>query len=147
MGDNMKIQTVGEDLYHIYVYSFSTNDSIVDTVKEIFQRLQKRYSWKGFYHVEVCQYPCGLFLTVSKIEDSFYKNTLDLKIETSSDIKVYFQSDDYFIVSDFPKVYYYGGVYYGLVDDSLKEILEKVEFGEFVWGLDVDDCIYKSILI
>ena len=131
----MKIEKIQDTKYCIYDYSSSISEhSIIDTVKSIFERLQKHYSFKGFYHVIVTARPFGLFLQVQLIEDSLYKNTLDLKIEENPNQKIYYRTKDYFLIKDFSLVYYYEGVYYGLLEDSFYEILEKVEFGDFVFG-------------
>ena len=72
-----------------------------------------------------------------KLDDAFYKNTLDLKIEIR-DEDIYFKTDDYFKIDNLSKVVYLDGMYYCIIDDSFEEILEKVEFGSFVFGDEIN---------
>ena len=143
----MKIEKVNETDYKIYLFSKKIDEvNLFDDVGEVVKKLQKLLKLSGFYKVIVCLKDIGCFLRIMRIEDSFYKNTLDLKIEVSDD-EVYFKTTDYFLIKDYSIVRYIDGVYYALVDDCFDEILEKVEFGEFVFGYDILDIINKSYVI
>ena len=48
-------------------------------------------------------------------------------------LSIYFKTDDYFKINDLSKVVYLDGEYYCKVDDSFDEMIEKVEFGNFVF--------------
>ena len=72
------------------------------------------------------------YIELKRIGDSFYKNTLDLKIEVI-DSNVYYKTTDYFIIKNLSNIRYKDGMFYCVVDDSFDEILEKVEFGDFVF--------------
>ena len=143
----MKIERMNSTDYLIYDYSsVISEDTIYSDVKRIFQSIRKRILLKGFYRIVVCLKTMGLFLQVIKMEDAFYKDTLDLKIEVYP-FDVYFCTEDYFLVKQCSSVYYCEGNYYGLVDDSFDKILEKVEFGSFCFGDKMNTIIRKSMIV
>ena len=86
-------------------------------------------------------------MEVKKIEDSFYRDTLDLRIIVSKDMDVYFKTIDYFLIEKMNVIKYFDKYYYALVDDFFDEIIEKVEFGDFVFGLDIDEMLSSSVVI
>ena len=133
----MKISRVNSSELKIYIYDSSVCDeTFFEDIHSLMKKIQKRYSLKGFYKVIVCKKSCGIFLDIKKIDDSFYKNTLDLKIEVYPEMDVYFKTDDYFLICSCNNIWYYDKFYYVLVDDCFDKILEKVEFGDFIFGLD-----------
>lgn len=131
----MKIQKIGSDKYIIYMYENINKEEIKDKIKSI----QKILKLSGFYKVIIINKNIGSFLKLVKLDNSFYKDTLDLKIE-ERDIDIYFKTDDYFIISECSHIMYYDNMYYCLVDDSFDKIIEKVEFGDFVLDVDIDKC-------
>lgn len=129
----MKINKINDTDYKIYYYkSIINEESLYNDIKELVKKIQKRLKLKGFYKVLVINKKIGLFIELKRIEDSFYKNTLDLKIEII-DSNVYFKTPDYFIIKDLSNIRYKDGMFYCVVDDSFDEVLEKVEFGDFVF--------------
>ena len=130
----MKIEKINNTDYKIYYYRSIDNKSLYDEVKELIKRVQKRLKLKGYYKVLVINKNIGLFIKLKRIEDSLYKNTLDLKIEIE-DKDVYYQTTDYFVIRNLSNTKYKDGIYYCIVDDSFHEILEKVEFGDFIFGI------------
>ncbi len=144
----MKIDKVSETDYKIYMYNFNIDEkNINEEIKLIVKKLQKRLKLKGFYKVISTIKKCGLFLEVKKIEDSFYRDTLDLRIIVSKDMDVYFKTIDYFLIEKMNVIKYFDKYYYALVDDFFDEIIEKVEFGDFVFGLDIDEMLSSSVVI
>ncbi len=131
----MKIQKLNNTDYIIYIFSRLELEKIKETIKSI----QKRLKLNGFYKLLVIDKSIGTFIKLTKLENAFYKDTLDLKIE-KVDCDVYFKTDDYFIIKDISHVMYNDKEYYGLVDDSFDKILEKVEFGDFVLDIDINKC-------
>ena len=129
----MKIKEVNDTDYIIYLFSRLEKDEIKDMIKNI----QKRLKLSGFYRVRIVNKNIGCFIKLIKLDNSFYKDTLDLKIE-EVDEDIYFVTSDYFIVKEFSTIMYYDGMYYCLVDDSFDKILEKVEFGDFVFSNDIN---------
>lgn len=144
----MKIEKVTETDYKLYIYSnILDKNNFTNEIKEVIKKVQKKLKLNGFYKVVTCFRKCGVFLYLSKIEDSFYKNSLDLRIVVDEDVDVYFKTADYFIVNDVNTVRYYDGYYYGLVDDSFDKIIEKVEFGDFVFGYDITELLNNGVVI
>ena len=132
----MKIEKISNTDYRIYYYkSIFDEKSLYNDIKELVKKIQKRLKLSGFYKVTVISKKIGLFLELKRLEDSFYKNTLDLKIEVK-DAEVFYQTTDYFIIKNLSNIKYKDGMFYCIVDDSFDEVLEKVEFGDFVFGYD-----------
>ncbi len=136
----MKIYKLNDGNYKVYYYKDN------DEVKEIIKRIQKRLKLNGFYKVLVINKKIGLFIELKRIEDNFYKNTLELKIDVK-DSDVYFKTKDYFVIKDLSNIRYKDEMYYCIVDESFDEILEKVEFGDFVFGYDIDDIMNNTYVI
>ena len=129
----MKIDKIGPNDYQLYI--FKDNKELSEQeVRELLKKLQDKLKLKGFYRVIVCNKKIGTFIELLKIEDSYYKRVLDLKIIIENEEEVYFKTDDYFLIKELNSIKYNDKYYYGLVDDSFDKILEKVEFGEFIFG-------------
>ncbi len=130
----MKIEKLNESDYKIYYYKSIDNKILYDEVKSIIRKIQKRLKLNGFYKVIVINKNIGLFIQLKRVEDSFYRNTLDLKIEVK-DLDVYYKTSDYFVIKELSNIKYKDGMYYCIVDDSFDGILEKVEFGDFIFEI------------
>lgn len=129
----MKIDKIGPNDYQLYI--FKDNKELSEQeVRELLKKLQDKLKLKGFYRVIVCNKKIGTFIELLKIEDSYYKRVLDLKIIIENEEEVYFKTEDYFLIKELNSIKYNDKYYYGLVDDSFDKILEKVEFGEFIFG-------------
>ena len=131
----MKIQKVNSTDYIIYIFSNLNKEE----VKEKISKIQKRLKLRGFYKVLIINKNIGCFIKLIRLEDAFYKDTLDLKIEEVNK-DIYSKRTDYFVVKNSSLVLYNDREYYALVDDSFDEIIEKVEFGDFVLDLNMDEC-------
>ena len=142
----MKIWKINSTDYQIYDYSSHINeDTIYEDVKKIFQRLKRILKLRGFYRVLVTFKKIGIFFQLIRIEDSFYKDTLDLKIE-KNDCDIYYRTEDYFVVKDFSTLFF-NGMYYVLVDDSFDHVLEKVEFGDFVFASSIEEVFKNGVVV
>lgn len=130
----MKIERLNESDYKIYYYKNIDNKALYDEVKELIKGIQKRLKLKGFYKAIVINKNIGLFIQLKKIEETFYKNTLDLKIEIK-DLDVYYKTEDYFVIKGLSNIKYKDGMFYCVVDESFDKILEKVEFGDFIFEI------------
>lgn len=128
----MKIDKINDTDYKIYIFKYNEAMNI-DIVKVLINKLKDKLKLSGFYRVIVINKKIGTFIEIVRIEKSFYKNVLDLKIIIEED-KVYFKTDDYFKIKDMNNIKYHNNNYYVLVDDSFSDIIEKVEFGEFIFG-------------
>ncbi|MBR3145947.1 MAG: hypothetical protein IKF47_01660 [Bacilli bacterium] len=132
----MKIEKINDTDYKIYYYRNIIDDKFLyNDIKELIKKIQKRLKLNGFYKVIAINKKVGLFIELKRLEDAFYKNTLDLKIEIKED-NVYYKTSDYFVIRNVSNIKYKDGMYYCIVDDSFDEIFEKVEFGEFIFGYD-----------
>ena len=137
----MKISKISDSEYKVYIYNYELNkDTFDDDIKKNLKLLQKRLHLKGFYKVIAYYMKYGLFLDIILLEESKYKNTIDFRIIRGED-DIYFKTKDYFIISNSSLIKYYDGYYYGLVDDSFDEVLEKVEYGDFIIGCDLKKAI------
>ncbi len=130
----MKIERLNESDYKIYYYKSIDNKVLYDEVKDLIKSVQKRLKLKGFYKAIVINKNIGLFIQLKKIEETFYKNTLDLKIEIK-DLDVYYKTEDYFVIKGLSNIKYKDGMFYCVVDESFDKILEKVEFGDFIFEI------------
>lgn len=130
----MKIERLNESDYKIYYYKNIDNKALYDEVKELIKGIQKRLKLKGFYKAIVINKNIGLFIQLKRVEDSFYRNTLDLKIEIK-DLDVYYKTEDYFVIKGLSNIKYKDGMFYCVVDESFDKILEKVEFGDFIFEI------------
>ena len=132
----MKIEKINETDYKIYYYINNLDEkNLYNDIKELIKKIQKKLKLNGFYKVIAINKKIGLFIELKRLEDAFYRNTLDLKIDIKED-NIYYKTNDYFIIKNMPNVRYKDGMYYCIVDDSFEEIFEKVEFGEFIFGYD-----------
>lgn len=129
----MKIDNINESDYYLYVYNNKQRMEEKE-VKELLLDLQEELDLKGFYRVSVSNKRIGTFIELFKISDSYYKKVLDLKIIIDDEEEVYFKTRDYFIIKELNTIKYSDRYYYGLVDDSFDRVLEKVEFGKFIFG-------------
>ena len=100
----------------------------------------------GYYKVYTYYRKIGLFLNLVKIDDSLYKDSIDLKIILNDDNEVYFKTINYLCIKDLGTIRYLDGEFYGLVDDSFDKLLEKVEFGKFIFGYDTNLLLRDSIV-
>ena len=129
----MKIEKISDSDYKIYVFDNYDGNDIVNFVKNIIKKMQYRLNIKGFYKVIVTIKKIGLFLKLVKLDESYYKDTLDLKIIFDNNILVYFKTKDFFIINDFNDIRFLDGYYYVLIDNSFDNIIDKIEYGEFIF--------------
>ena len=130
----MKIDKINDTDYQIYIYKYNEKLSI-DDIKVLLNKLKNKLNLSGSYKVVFTNKNIGTFIEITRIEKSSYKNVLDLRI-IEEDEEIYFKTDDYFVIKDMDHIKYFDKYYYVLVDNSFDKILEKVEFGEFVFGYD-----------
>ena len=142
----MKIEIVNDDCYHIYIYNDYEDLSEI-IIKDKLLLIKKILHLCGFYRVIATLKKVGLFLEIIKVAEGFRRETFDLKVIIDNNRDVFFKTKDYFLVEDISKICYYDGEYYGLVDDSFDKILEKVEFGDFVFGCSLDSLLENCIVI
>lgn len=143
----MKIKKINSFDYNIYVYSNIIDDNnIIDGIKVLIKKLQRKLKLHGFYKVEVCKKEIGLFIELIQIDKSYYMDILELKIEIK-DIDIYYKTIDYFIIKDLSYKYFYQDYYYGLINDNFFDIMKLIEFGEFVFGKQLNDFLQNRIIL
>lgn len=140
----MKFWKINDTDYYIYDYTSKiSKEEIYHDIKEIFQRIQKKLKLKGYYHVIVTRKKIGVFMQIVLLENSFYKDVLDLKIEEDDTCEIYFCTEDYFQVCKSPSVLFLEDKYYVLVDDDFDYLPEQTEFGEFVFSSSMKNILTK----
>lgn len=144
----MKIEFISSNNIKIYVYE-QIDDSvdIRDAIKKIVNGLKYELKLNGYYSVYVYYRSVGLFLNLIKINDGLYKDSIDLKIILDDDNDVYFMTKDYSIFEGLNNIRYADGNFYCIVGDYFDKILNKVEFGKFIFGYGTNDLIRNSTLI
>lgn len=144
----MKIEFISSDNIKVYVYE-QIDDSIDIryAVKNIINGLKYELKLRGYYGVYVYYRSIGLFLNLIKIDDGLYKDSIDLKIILNDDNEVYYMTNNYSIIEKLSNIRYVDGNFYCIVDDYFDDILNKVEFGKFIFGYGTNDLIKNSIVI
>lgn len=151
----MKIEMCGKDIYNIFVnrvyiknIDLSIREDIVKCVKEIIFRVRNRLGLRGFYKIKVFpQDKIGLFLEIIKLDDNEISNNLDLRIVVYMDEKFYFETNDFFRIENCNDKRYFDGLFYCIVDDDFDLVLEKVEFGRFIYGKEVNNLLNNSLIL
>ena len=109
---NLRIEINSADKIFIFInilnVSSTEKSDLIDTVKDIIIKYRNRLKLRGFYKVKVyVNERVGLFIDLCKIDDIDYSNALDLRVLVFYDEKVYFGTDDYFILEGCRKVRYF----------------------------------------
>lgn len=146
----MRIEINSADKIFIFInilnVSSTEKSDLIDTVKDIIIKYRNRLKLRGFYKVKVyVNERVGLFIDLCKIDDIDYSNALDLRVLVFYDEKVYFGTDDYFVLEGCRKVRYFGEEFYCDVSDV--DVLRVVEFGHFIYGDEVLKVLEKGILV
>ncbi len=144
MGEYMKISKISDsDLFVFYYSNIVSTNNVEILIKKIINNL-KIFHLNGYYKVIYSLKNIGLFFKIIKVDSSYCRNSLDLNILNGS-FDIYFKTSDYFIIKNKPVIRLYNGMYYVLVDDSFFDIIDIVEFGEFVFV--EDDFLVNSIIV
>ena len=144
IGGYMKIEHINYQQFLIF-FNISylncidfTRDQLLEMVKQLLFKLQDRLLLHGFYKIKVYAHrKVGIFLDLLQIEEFEYSDALDFRITVYLDEKVYFKTDNYFIISDCKTVYFHKNFFYCDVDD-ISDIMSVIEFGSFVYGRELD---------
>ena len=111
-------------------------------------KIKNRLNLRGFYKLKVyLNSKIGIFLDVNKLDDIDLTNNLDLRILVLDDVDFYFETDDYDVIKNCNDKRYKDGHFYCIVDDSFDELLEKVEFGRFIYGKEVINLLNNSLVL
>ena len=144
----MKIQIESIDNIKIYVYkNINIEEDIRSAIKKIINKLKDYLELNGYYKVYVYYRKIGLFLNLIRVEDSLCKEGLDLSLILDDDNLVYYRTTNYSLIKKLNNIKYLDGYFYCIIDDYFDKILEKVEFGEFIFGIGTNKLLRDSLLI
>ncbi len=151
----MNIKLIAKDSYKFFInrYFFKDIDldqkeKVIDFVKDIILQKRKILNLRGFYKVLVyINKKVGIFIEMTKIEDSNYFNNLDLRVIVNNESEIYYETDDYFKIANCKEIRYLDGKFYCLVDDLVDKILEKIEFGRFIYGEELLKVLASSVIL
>ena len=135
----MRIRRINATDYFVYLYDkdYSLLD-IENDLDNIIDILKKIIPFSGFYKIFVSIKKIGLFLKIVFLKESFYRDTVDWKIELE-DFDIYYITKDYSLIKNYSYLFHRG--YYEVSVDELDTVLSLVEFG--IFGLR-GDCSYEQ---
>lgn len=144
----MKIERLDDKHYFIFLNIMYLNDiqinkeDIIRVVSEFLKSIKNKLLLNGFYKVKVyLEKRVGLFLDLIQIEDSDYYNYVDFRIVVYLDEKIYFRTKDYFLLPKNCSIYYFQDYFYCDVND-IDNILDVIEFGDFIYGTNLYSVMY-----
>lgn len=151
----MKVEVCGKDSFSIFInrayvkdIDFTIKDDVINFVRDFIVRLKTRLNLRGFYKIKVFPHDkVGFFLDVVKLDDMDMSNNLDLRIIIMSECDIFFETDNYELINTCNEKRYFDGLFYCIVDDSFDEILEKVEWGRFIYGREVVNLLTKGLIL
>ena len=151
----MRIEECGKNNYSIFLTKefccgrdIEDKDELISFIKDFILKFKNKLNMRGFYKVRVFpQERVGIFLDVVKIDDIDLTNNLDLRIIVMNDSDIFFGTEYYEIIKDSNEKRYLDGLFYCIVDDSFDQILEKVEWGRFIYGKDVINLLTKGLIL
>lgn len=149
VGEYMKIERLDDKHYFIFLNIMYLNDiqinkeDIIRVVSEFLKKIKNKLLLNGFYKVKVyLEKRIGLFLDLIQIEDSDYYNYVDFRIVVYLDEKIYFRTKDYFLLPKNCSIYYFQDYFYCDVND-IDNILDVIEFGDFIYGTNLYSVMYQ----
>lgn len=150
----MKIESTSFSDFSIFINrdyldidDYKDQDQVVKYVKILVKKLRNKLNLKGFYKLKVfVNNIIGLFVDVIKIDDLEYSNILDLRVIVFLDSDIYFETDDYFLISDNKKIIFYDDKFYCSVVD-LDNIYNYLEFGNFIYGDEVLKILEQGTIV
>ena len=139
VGDRVKVEICDRDFFlfinNKYANCLDSGEDIIQFIKDKIVSLKTRLNLKGFYKVLVFyDEKVGFFVEGKKLDEIDYSNSLDLRILIMG-YDIYFETEDYFLISDVKDAKYLKGHYYCLVKDIV-DIDKVVEHGKFIYGED-----------
>lgn len=144
----MRIEKVTDTDYKISLIFNIDSSSMKEKIEQIILKLKKTLKLNGFYKIFMRAYSFGVFLIICRVDSSYYGDTLNIKFIDDKKINVYYRTKDYFLIKDREDLLYYNGYYYLLVDDSIIDnIIGIVDFGDFVFGKDIDKILTNAIVV
>lgn len=150
----MKVEVSSSENFSIFINNsyidisdYTDQDKLIEIVKNLVKKMKTRLNLKGFYKIKVyVEETVGLFVDAVRLDNLEYSNSLDLRVLVFLDEKVYFETEDYFLISDCPNIRFSNNLYYCSVED-ISNIYKLVEHGRFVYGEELNKILAKSIPI
>jgi len=139
-------------LMYINNPDLTTKEEIEDYIKELIFRLRKKQkrNVSGFYNVDVYQNNhFGVIIEMQKEDDlDFFPDIIDLKINIKYNANLYVKVEDYFLIKDKEKVYYYKHNYYTDINYlENKELIKLSDFFTIIYGKELEKIKSKLIEI
>ena len=133
--DNFTIYLIRNNLENIEV-----KDYVKETVIKLKDKLKKYIS--GYYEAIVyINNNYGMIIELTKESDfDFFKDFIELDITIKENSTIYLKFKDYFSVLNKGNIYYYNNYYYVDINKlNKKELLYLTEFGELIYGTNLDN--------
>lgn len=148
----MKIEISGKNNYNIFVnrnyvndIDFSSKEELVKFIKKFILSIRSQLNLRGFYKVKVFPHEqVGMFVELIKLDELEFSNNLDLRVIVYLNEKIFFETDDYFVIEKCNEKRYLDGKFFCIVDDYFDSLLSKVEFGRFIYGKEVINLLNKG---
>jgi len=153
----MHLEYYGKNKFTIFVnatyfkeINWNDKTSIAENVKKLLLSLSDIYNIKlnGYYIMNVyVNKDIGTFIEVEE-DDPFEFDfpSIDLKITIYLKKPFYLGVEDYFLLPDSLKIYYYKNMFFVNIN-SLPNTLLLLEMGKIIYGEEVDKVVKKGILI
>ena len=136
----MKIEII-EDGYKLFIQNiyfkdinWNDKESVIDRIKEIINKIKKRYNLKikGLYRVKVYPNKAGVLIYILLLDEDNYSNIdLDLRIVIIFNKDIYLKVEDSSFLMDNNLPYIYKDSYYINVENI--DIIDKyIEYGTLV---------------
>lgn len=136
----MKIERL-EDGYKLFIQNvyfkdinWNNKESVIERIKEIINKIKKRYNLKikGLYRVKVYPSKVGVFLYILLLDEENYSGLdLDLRIVIIFNKNIYLKIDDSNFIIDNNLPYMYKDSYYINID-AIDTIDKYIEYGSIV---------------
>ena len=148
----MKIEISGKNNYNIFInrnyignVDLSSKEELAGFIKSFILGIREKLNLRGFYKVKVFPHDSiGLFVELIKLDELEFSNNLDLRVIVYLNEKIFFETDDYFLIEDCNDKRYLDGKFFCIVDDYFESLLSKVEFGRFIYGKEVINLLNKG---
>lgn len=155
LGDMVRIRKISNEVYEVFINDvlidediYNKKDDLIDFIKDKMIKVKTKINICGFCKVKVYyRRGVGIFLEIIRFDDSTSSSVMDLRILVMENEKIYFETDDYDVIKNCNDKRYKDGMFYCIVDDYFEEILEKVEFGNFIYGKDVVKVLNNSEIL
>lgn len=153
----MKVTILDQDYYSIYLshaYSlindFSNKELIGDYAKNIIVKLKKTYGiiLNGYYQMKVfVNDKVGMFLELRKLDDiDFDLVSIDLNVIFFLKQPFLLKVSNFDYISNFSPIYFWQNYYY-VSFDKIDDPLRYLEFGDIIYGEEVEEILRCSKIV